>query len=72
MARRLVKNIRVGSCAVKIYRDSYAGEYVVQEVVGGKVTGGRDGGYFTPDKSDARSTAAHIARSFRKAPGCRR
>lgn len=72
MARRRIKHIRVGRCSVSIYRDSDAGEFVVRQTVGGKITGGRaDGGYFTDDKSDARSTAAHMIRKLRKRPACR-
>lgn len=73
MARRLIKNVRVGRCAVKIYRDSDWNEYNVQQVVGGKIVGGREGGgYFTDNKQDARNVAAHEIRRLRKRPACRR
>lgn len=73
MARRKIKTTRVGRCAVNIYRDSEWDEFVVQSVVGGKVIGGKeDGGYFTDDKADARSNAAHAVRLLRKRPACKR
>ncbi len=74
MARRLVKSVALGRCAVKIYRDSDTREFVVRTILpGGRVSGGKeDGGYFTEDKSDARGTAAAQIRWLRKHhPGCR-
>lgn len=71
MSRRLVKKTTFGQCQVKIMKDSYAGEFVVQTIVKGKVDGGKDGGYFTDDKSDARSTAAAVIRRLRRERRCR-
>lgn len=70
---RLLKNIKVGpSCGVKIYRKAETNEFVVQTIVDGQVEGGkRDGGYFTDDKRDSRSTAAHQVRRLKKLPSCR-
>jgi hypothetical protein len=72
MALKKIHETPVGaSCAVRIYRNPEFDEYVVKTVVGGKVQGGKDGGYFTSDKADARSTAAHEVRRLRQRPGCR-
>lgn len=71
---RLLKKIAVGrACGVKIYRKPETDEYVVQTTVGKKVQGGkRDGGYFTDDLKDARSTAAAAEiRRLRRQPSCR-
>ncbi len=72
MARKKIKAVKFGGCEVAIYRDSYAGEYVVQTKVGGKVQGGAGGGYFTDDKTDARKTAAFTIRTMTKKPACKR
>ncbi len=59
MALKKIHETKVGtSCAVRIYRNPEWGEYIVKTVVGGKVQGGKDGGYFTDDKADAHGTAA--------------
>ena len=72
MARRLIKRVRFGKCEVTIHKDSFAGEYVVRQKIGTRVTGGKkDGGYFTDDKKDARSTAASMIRNLRKKKTCR-
>lgn len=64
MARRLLKSVPTGSCRVKIYKDSYAGEFVVQTIVKGKVQGGKGGGYFTEDRQDAEATATAITKQL--------
>lgn len=66
MVKRLIHTTRVGSCSVKIYRDSEWNEFVV------KTSGVRGDGYHTDDRGDARSTAAHEARWLKKQPRCRR
>ncbi len=72
MAIRKIHETRVSaSCAVRIYRDSDVNEYIVKTVVNGKVQGGKDGGYFTYEKADARGTAAHEVRRLRQRPNCR-
>jgi hypothetical protein len=75
MARRLIKSIRVGRCAVKIYRLSDTKEYLVQTLTpwAGKprVEGGEDGGAFETDPAAARGTAAFEVRRLRKKPNCR-
>jgi hypothetical protein len=73
MARKKLKTVKVGRrCSVTIYRDSYAGEYVVQSVINGKTVGGKkDGGSFNDTMADARAAAAANARWLRKRPACR-
>lgn len=73
MARTL-KTIRVTpNCKVSIGRTTVPGEFRVRAIVNGKVTGGAaNGGYFTEDKADARSTAAHMIRQLRQLPQCGR
>ena len=72
MSRRLIKRVRIGKCEVAIYKDSFAGEFVVRQKVGKRVVGGKeDGGYFTDDKQDARNTAARIIRDLRKKKSCK-
>ena len=72
MARKKIHATKFGPCAVTIYRDASAGEYVVQAKVGGKIQGGaQGGGYFTDDKKDARTTAASMVRELRKRPSCK-
>jgi hypothetical protein len=68
---RILHSTRVGRCAVNIYRNAEYDEYIVKSVVGGRVQGGEDGGYFTADKQDARSTAAAEVRRLRRVPACR-
>ena len=69
---KLIRSTRAGRfCNVNIYRNAEYDEYVVKAVVGGRVQGGKDGGYFTPDKQDARSTAAAEVRRLRRMPACR-
>jgi hypothetical protein len=71
MARRKIHGIRVGKCAVNIYRDSEWDEYLVQSVVKGKVVGGKEGGgYFTDDKEDAFGAAEAEVATLRKRPVC--
>lgn len=70
MARRTIKSVKFGRCAVTIAKDSYAGEYVVVTKVNGRVVGGKDGGYFTDDKRDARATAAATIKQLRRARSC--
>lgn len=70
MAIKLIHQTRVGAkCAVKIYRNSEYNEFIVKTVVNGRVQGGKDGGYFTDDKADARGTAAAEIRRLRKKRG---
>lgn len=72
MANKKIHETRVGArCAVRIYRNAEYGEYIVKTVIGGKVQGGKDGGYFTSNKTDARGTAAHEVRRLRKQSSCR-
>lgn len=72
MARRKIKQVTFGKCQVAIYRDSYAGEYVVRATVGDRVQGGAtNGGYFTDDKRDARATAAAMVRKLKRTPACK-
>ncbi len=72
MARRKIRTIAVGPCAVNIYRDPEYDEYVVRTVVKGKVVGGKEGGgYFTSDKDDAFATAKTLEAWLRKRPACR-
>lgn len=71
MARKRIHSTRTGMCVVSIYRDSYAGEYVVTADVGGKRDGGKaSGGYFTDNKADARNTAASMLRKLRRDGRC--
>ena len=71
MALKKIHETHVGTCAVRIYRNPEVGEFLVRTVINGKVQGGKDGGYFTPDKADARGTAAFEVKRLRKRPGCR-
>jgi hypothetical protein len=66
MAKRRIKNIRVGHCAVSIHKDSEWGEFVVTTKGAGKM----NGTYHTDDKRDARNTAATMIRQLRKARVC--
>lgn len=68
MARRRIKHVRVGRCAVDIYRDSETREFVVHTTMYG---GRRDSGYFTENKQDARNTAAHQAKWLRNRMSCK-
>jgi hypothetical protein len=70
MARRNLKTIKYRGCKVTIAKDSFAGEYVVTTFVNGKKQGGKDGGYFTDDKKDARGTAAATLRRLRREKRC--
>jgi len=71
MALKKISDTPVGTrCAVRIYRNAEFDEYVVKTVVNGKVQGGKDGGYFTSDKADARGTAAHEVEKLRQRPAC--
>jgi hypothetical protein len=67
MAKRRLKNIRVGRCAVAIHKDSEWGEFVV--ITKGPVKR-FNGTYYTALKSDARSTAAAQIRWLRRIGGC--
>lgn len=67
MARRRLKNIRVGRCAVSIHKDSEWGEFIVTTSGAGRM----NGTYHTDDKRDARSTAAHTIKQLRKTGVCR-
>lgn len=73
MARRRIKTIKVGSrCEVVIYRDVEWNEYNVRQIIGGRVTGGKDGGGgFADTKGEARSMAAHMVWRLKKMPACR-
>lgn len=66
-----IHSTRVGHCHVNIYRNAEYDEFVVKTVVGGRVIGGKDGGYFTGDKQDARDTAAQEIKRIRRYPSCR-
>jgi len=67
MARKLLHTTKYGTCKVQIYKDNYAGEFVVTTTVKGKVVGGKSGGGdFTESKQDARNSAAHQLRWLRK------
>jgi hypothetical protein len=66
MARRKIHTTRVGRCSVGIYKDSEYGEFIVQSQGAGK-----DTGYFTDTKQDARNTAAFQARRLRKDARCK-
>jgi len=69
---RKIHGTRVGErCAVNIYRNPEYDEYVVKTVINGRVQGGKDGGYFTTDKQDARGTAAQEVKRIRRLPPCR-
>jgi len=68
---RKIHGTRVGRCAVNIYRNPEWGEYVVKTIINGRVQGGKDGGYFTSDKQDARGTAAQEIKRIRRLPSCR-
>jgi hypothetical protein len=67
MARRRLKHVQVGRCAVDIYRDSETRELVVRTTHAGK----RDSGSFHEDMRDARGTAAHQVRWLRNRRWCR-
>lgn len=71
MALKKIHETRVGTCAVRIYRNPEYGEFIVKTVVNGRVQGGKSGGYFTEDKKDARGTAAFEVRRLRKLSSCR-
>lgn len=66
MSMRKIHTTRVGRCSVGIYRDAEYGEFVVKSVGAGK-----DTGYFTSDKPDARNTAAFQVRRLRKDSRCK-
>jgi hypothetical protein len=69
MARRRIKNIRVGRCAVSIYKDSEWNEFVVVTKSPHKRF---SGSYHTTNMRDARGTAAHQIKVLRNARGwCR-
>ena len=66
MPLRKIHTTRVGRCSVGIYRDAEYNEFVV------KTTGaGKDEGYYTDTKADARGTAAFQVRRLRKDRRCR-
>ena len=67
MARRRLKNIRVGRCSVAIHRDTEWGEFVVTTKGPAKRFNGT---YHTTTKSDARGTAAAQIRWLRRIGGC--
>lgn len=72
MAQRKIHSTKVGRCSVTIYRNVEWDEFRVVGKIGSKVIGGKSsGGYFTSDKKDARSTAAHFVRDLRKRDACR-
>jgi hypothetical protein len=71
MALKKIHETRVGTCAVKIYRDSEYNEFVVKTIVNGKVQGGKSGGAFETDKTAARGTAAAEVRRLRRLRRCR-
>lgn len=72
MAQRKIHATRVSKrCAVNIYWSAEWNEYVVKQIVDGRIQSGPGSGYFTTDKQDARDTAAVIARSLRRSPRCR-
>jgi len=70
MAQRKIREIAVGKCAVRVYRDPEWDQYIVKSIVGGKVVGGKEGGYFTDDKEDAFGTAEAEAAALRRRPAC--
>ena len=71
MALKKIGSLVVGTkCAVNIYRNYEYDEYVVKSVVNGKVQGGRDGGYFTSDKTDAYGSATAEAKRLQARPAC--
>lgn len=71
MARKKLHAVRAGRCLITIYKDSYAGEFVVTTDINGKREGGKaGGGYFTDSKSDARSTAAATIKQLRRQGRC--
>jgi len=72
MAQKKIHSTRVGSCAVNIYRDAEWDEYIVKTVVNGRVEGGKEGGYHTSEKADARGTAAFQVQRLRRRPACRK
>jgi hypothetical protein len=64
--------IRFGRCAIRIKRLPATNEWRVTETINGRITGGKvDGGYYTNDKQDARSTAAAMIRRLRQKGACR-
>ena len=71
MALKKIGQVTVSSkCEVRIYRNYEYDEYVVKSIVNGKVQGGKDGGYFTSDKTDAHGTAAAEAKRLQARPAC--
>jgi hypothetical protein len=71
MALKKIHETPVGAkCAVRIYRNYEWDEYIVKSIINGKVVGGKDGGYFTSDKTDAYGSAAAEAQRLGKRPVC--
>lgn len=66
MARRRIKNIRVGNCSVSIHKDSEWNEFIVTTKSPHKR---HNGTYHTTDKPDARNTAAHQVKMLRQHRG---
>lgn len=72
MAIRRIIETKVGArCAVRVYRNPEFGEYIVKSAVGGKVQGGKSGGYFTDSRTDAMQTAAFEVKRLAKLARCR-
>ena len=72
MARFKPKRITYKRCTFTLKRKPSTDEFVVQTFVGGKLVGGKDGGYFTDDLADARATLAVTIKRVRREGRCGR
>jgi len=73
MARK-IHEITVNSrCRVRVMRNADGSEYNIQQIVNGKIIGGRNGGgAFDDDRASAMGTAKAMASELRaKVPACR-
>lgn len=68
---RKLKELKLGSCSAKIYRNAEWEEYVVKFSPPPKrLAKESDGAYHTDDKNDALATAEHELRRMRDAGLC--
>lgn len=71
MAKFKPKRITYKRCAFTLKRKPATDEFVVQTFVGGKLVGGKDGGYFTDGLKDARAMLAATIKRARHGLMCR-